>query len=144
MLTIHFTTPLGAQISITTENEMQTLREYGAKGWTSGDVVKMGGLKLPLLNHDNFDWALIGARASEIRNAAGENEPGVWYRGNFYKKRNLEAVKNKKMELEAAIKYSRGARDNDPPEIRERSGEFEYVTLILFRGRGHLKEYDQK
>jgi hypothetical protein len=46
------------------------------------------------------------------------------------------------MKLAAAIKYSRGARDSDPPEIKERSGEFEYVTLILFRGGGHLPEYD--
>jgi hypothetical protein len=46
------------------------------------------------------------------------------------------------MKLAAAIKYSRGARDSDPPEIKERSGEFEYVTLILFRGGGHLSEYD--
>ncbi|MFN3265781.1 MAG: single-stranded DNA-binding protein [Deinococcales bacterium] len=90
-----------------------------------------------------FDWRLIGAGPAEIRNNTTQTlEPGVWYKGDFYKRRELEPVENKKMKLAAAIKYSRGARDSDSAEIREKSGEVEYVTLILFRGKGHLPDYD--
>jgi DdrB-like protein len=144
--TIHFTTPLGAQVSVhleTNENYLHALRKYGAQGFTSGDVVKSGGLRLPLENAERFDWRLIGARPAELRNNMTQAiEPGVWYKGDFYKRRELEPVETKKMKLAAAIKYSRGARDSDPQEIREKSGEFEYVTLILFRGAGHLPDYD--
>ncbi len=144
--TIHFTTPLGANISVELEpheTALSALRKHGASGWTSGDVVKNGGLRLPLENAERFDWRLIGARAAELRNNTTQTlEAGVWYKGDFYKRRELEALETKKMKLAAAIKYSRGARDSDPPEIKEKSGEFEYVTLILFRGAGHLPDYD--
>ncbi len=144
--TIHFATPLGASISVELENHEtvhDALRKHGAMGWTSGDVVKSGGLRLPLENAERFDWRLIGARPAELRNNTTQNlEAGVWYKGDFYKRRDLEPVENKKMKLAAAIKYSRGARDSDPAEIKERSGEFEYITLIVFRGGGHLPEYD--
>jgi hypothetical protein len=144
--TIHFSTPLGANISVELEPQetvLNALRKHGASGWTSGDVVKNGGLRLPLENAERFDWRLIGARPAELRNNTTQVlEPGVWYKGDFYKRRELEALETKKMKLAAAIKYSRGARDSDPPEIKEKSGEFEYVTLILFRGAGHLPDYD--
>jgi hypothetical protein len=144
--TIHFTTPLGAQVSVQLEpheSYLNALRKYGAQGFTSGDVVKNGGLRLPLENAERFDWRLLGARPAELRNSMTQAlEPGVWYKGDFYKRRELEPVETKKMKLAAAIKYSRGARDADPPEIREKSGEFEYVTLVLFRGAGHLPDYD--
>jgi hypothetical protein len=144
--TIHFTTPLGAQVSVQLEpsdNYLNALRKFGAQGFTSGDVVKNGGLRLPLENAERFDWRLLGARPAELRNNMTQAlEPGVWYKGDFYKRRELEPVETKKMKLAAAIKYSRGARDSDPPEIREKSGEFEYVTLVLFRGAGHLPDYD--
>jgi hypothetical protein len=144
--TIHFTTPLGANISVELEpheTTLSALRKHGANGWTSGDIVKSGGLRLPLENAERFDWRLLGARAAELRNNTTQAlEAGVWYKGDFYKRRELEALETKKMKLAAAIKYSRGARDSDPPEIKERSGEFEYVTLILFRGGGHLPDYD--
>ncbi len=145
--TIHFSTPLGAQISVElepSENPSDALRKYGAMGWTSGDIVKNGGLRLPLDNFEHFDWRLIGARPAELRNNQTQNlESGVWYKGEFFKKRDLEPVENKKMKLAAAVKYSRGAKESDPSEIRERSGDFEYVTLIVFRGAGHLPEYDK-
>lgn len=36
-----------------------------------------------------------------------------------------------------AVKYSRGARSTDPPEIVEDGGgDFRYVTLAVFRGDG--------
>lgn len=41
----------------------------------------------------------------------------------------------------AAVKYSRGARSTDPPEIVEHGGgEFRYVTLAVFRGDGRRRE----
>jgi hypothetical protein len=140
---IHFTTPLGAHISIECNpNEYwETLRQCGAKGWVSGNPLAYGGLKLPYANHERFDWRLIGARAGKITQN-GNIELGVWFRGDFFKRRTLEASESKKMKLPAAIKYSRGARSHDPPEIVEKSGEFEYVTLVVFRSGGHIAHYD--
>ena len=45
------------------------------------------------------------------------------------------------MKLAAAVKYSRGARNTDPPEIvEEGDGSFRYVTLAAFRGEGRRRE----
>ncbi|MGQ0814814.1 MAG: single-stranded DNA-binding protein [Gemmatimonadota bacterium] len=39
------------------------------------------------------------------------------------------------------MKYSRGAKHTDPPEIvEEGDGSFRYVTLAVFRGDGRRRE----
>jgi hypothetical protein len=64
---------------------------------------------------------------------------GVWYAGQFYTRRELEP--NPRMKLAAAVKYSRGAKNTDPPEIiEEGDGSFRYVTLAVFRGDGRRRE----
>jgi len=74
---------------------------------------------------------LIGAR--KWTNPEGEEL--IMHRGHAYRRRELEAVENRKMKLPAAVKYSRGAKNTDPEHIREKAdGEFEYVTLCMFRG----------
>lgn len=77
------------------------------------------------------DWSLIGAR--KWTNPDGEEL--ILHRGHAYRRRELEAVDNRKMKLPAAVKYSRGAKNTDPDHVREKAdGEFEYVTLAIFRG----------
>lgn len=134
-LTVHFVTGLlGAHVSLETTPErlLETLRHYGRQGWTSGEV-PLGGYMFPYDNERDFDWALIGARRFKSK----EGDDCVWHRGHVYKRRELEAVKNprKNLDLPAAVKYSRGAKATDRPETVEKSeGEFEYVTLAIFRG----------
>ncbi len=137
---VHFTTRLGSAITVSLEHEgelMETLRRYGRLGWTSGEI-PAGGLLLPYSLADTFDWSLIGAREGEI-----EGERGVWYKGHFYKRRELAARQDKKMKLADCVKYSRGAKPTDPAHLREPSGEQEYVTLVVFRGGGELKTYEK-
>ncbi len=63
----------------------------------------------------------------------------MWYAGHFYTRRVLEP--NPRMKLAAAVKYSRGAKNTDPPEIVEKGdGSFRYVTLAAFRGEGRRWE----
>jgi hypothetical protein len=131
-VTMHFTTDLGAAVSVETTHDkvLECQRYFGRMGWTSGEVPP-GGHQFPLDNEHNFDWALLGARP--YTNSDGE--ACVYYRGNTYKRRELEAVETRKMTLPRAVKYSRGARPTDPEAIREKSdGEIEYVTLVVFRG----------
>jgi DdrB-like protein len=137
---VHFTTRLGSAISIALESEdqlLETLRRYGRQSWTSGEI-PAGGLLLPYSLAERFDWSLIGAREAEI-----EGERGVWYKGHFYKRRELAARQDKKMKLADCVKYSRGAKPTDPAHLREPSGEQEYVTLAVFRGGGELKAYEK-
>ncbi len=109
------------------------LRVYGRKGYRSERGVPPGGLTLPLAQHDTFDPALIGARFWTNQ----EGETLLLHGGHAYRQRLLKAVDSRKMKLPPAIKYSRGAKGTDPDHIREKSdGEFEYVTLICFRGNG--------
>lgn len=94
--------------------------------------------------------------ASMNFHAIGASEPFVdsdgfvcvMHGGKKYKRRELEAQKNerKKIDLPEAVKYSRGAnRDSDPPEIIEKSdGDFEYVTLVIFKGTARLSQEHQK
>ena len=45
------------------------------------------------------------------------------------------------MKMGAAVKYSRGARQGDPPgAVKEGDGSFRYVTLAVFRGEGRRRE----
>lgn len=132
MLHVEFTTPLGARVTVDIEDPRQldaTLRQYGRLGWTSGEIPS-GGYQFPYDNFHDFDWSLLGARKWK----SPEGEDVIFHRGYSYKIRVLEAVDSRKMKLPPAIKISRGAKNTDPPHVREQAeGEFEYVTLAIFR-----------
>jgi hypothetical protein len=142
MATLRFITDLGAEVFVRVEGRnalevrqavLQTQREFGRMGWRSGDVPS-GGFRFPLADEMNFDWSLIGGRRGSIT-VEGEERQGVWYDGHFYTRRELEP--NGRMKLGEAVKYSRGAKNTDPPEIvEEGDGSFRYVTLAVFRGKG--------
>lgn len=140
MLSIEFTTDLGAKVTVSFERAEQVLdvqRQYGKLGWVSGDLPS-GGFQFPFENEHDFDWALIGARPF----TNDEGEACVWCRGAVWKRRELEAVQTKKITLPAAVKYSRGAKPTDPPHIREKAdGDIEYVTLAMFRGGKRQERY---
>ncbi|GGO27165.1 single-stranded DNA-binding protein [Deinococcus humi] len=140
MLHIEFVTDLGAHVTVDVESADKLLdvqRQYGRLGWTSGNV-PTGGYQFPLDNEQDFDWSLIGAR--KWTNPEGEEM--VMHRGLAYRRRELEAVDSRKMKLPAAVKYSRGARGTDPEHVREKAdGEFEYVTLAIFRGGKRQDRY---
>lgn len=139
---LHLVGPLGTSISVTINDEKEllpTLRKYGRSGWSSGEM-PAGGITLPLSMADTFDWSLIGARP--YTNADGEQ--AVMYRGQSYKRRELEEVNTKKMSLPKIVKYSRGARPTDPAHLKEgEEGGVQYVTLITFRGVGKALEQYQ-
>lgn len=139
MPTLHLTGPLGTSLSVEVADEREllgVLRRYGKNGWTSGELPP-GGLVLPLVMADNFDWALIGARP--YTNADGESS--VLYRGQSYKRRELDEVDTKKLKLPRIVKYSRGARPTDPLHLKEgEEGGVQYVTLMTFRGNGRAIE----
>ncbi|WP_221091479.1 single-stranded DNA-binding protein [Deinococcus aquaedulcis] len=140
MLHIEFTTDLGARVTVDVENADKLLdvqRQYGRLGWTSGDV-PTGGYQFPLDNEPDFDWSLLGAR----KWTSPEGEELIIHKGHAYRRRELEAVDSRKMKLPAAVKYSRGAKSTDPEHVREKSdGEFEYVTLAIFRGGKRQERY---
>lgn len=140
MLHIEFVTDLGATVTVDVESADKLLdvqRQYGRLGWTSG-TVPSGGYQFPLENEPDFDWSLIGAR--KWTNPEGEEM--VIHKGLAYRRRELEAVDSRKMKLPAAVKYSRGARGTDPEHVREKAdGEFEYVTLAIFRGGKRQDRY---
>lgn len=140
MLHIEFVTDLGAHVTVDVESADKLLdvqRQYGRLGWTSGNVPG-GGYQFPLDNEPDFDWSLIGAR--KWTNPEGEEM--VIHKGLAYRRRELEAVDSRKMKLPAAVKYSRGARGTDPEHVREKAdGEFEYVTLAIFRGGKRQDRY---
>jgi hypothetical protein len=53
----------------------------------------------------------------------------------------LEVAANPRQKLGPAVKYSRGAKVIDPPElVEEGDGGFRYVTLAVFRGDGRPRE----
>ena len=143
MLRIEFVTDLGARVSVEVESADKLLdvqRHYGRLGWTSGEVPQ-GGYLFPLENEQDFDWTLIGAR--KFTNSDGEEM--VMHRGHAYRRRELEAVDSRKLKLPAAIKYSRGAKNTDPEHVREKAdGEFEYVSLCIFRGGKRQERYAGK
>ncbi len=134
---LHLVGPLGTSISIEVQEEREifpALRKYGKSGWSSGDL-PAGGVSLPLAMADIFDWSLIGARP--YTNADGEQ--AVMYRGQSYKRRELDEVDTKKLKLPKIVKYSRGARPTDLPHLKEgEDGGVQYITLITFRGGGKV------
>ncbi|MFC4639868.1 single-stranded DNA-binding protein [Deinococcus hohokamensis] len=140
MLHIEFLTDLGAKVTVDVEHEAQLLdvqRHYGRLGWTSG-AIPTGGYQFPLDNEPDFDWTLIGAR----KWTSPDGEELVIHKGHAYRRRELEAVDSRKMKLPAAVKYSRGAKSTDPEHLREKAdGEFEYVTLAIFRGGKRQERY---
>ncbi|UBV42888.1 single-stranded DNA-binding protein [Deinococcus taeanensis] len=140
MLHIEFTTDLGARVTVDVDSADKLLdiqRQYGRLGWTSGEI-PTGGYQFPLDNELDFDWHLIGAR----KWTSPDGEELVIHKGYAYRRRELEAVDSRKMKLPAAVKYSRGAKSTDPDHIREKSdGEFEYVTLAIFRGGKRQERY---
>ena len=111
MLHIEFTTDLGAKVTVDVENAsalLDTQRQYGRLGWTSGEIPS-GGYQFPLENEPDFDWHLIGAR----KWTSPDGEELVIHKGHAYRRRELEAVDSRKMKLPAAVKYSRGAKSTD-------------------------------
>ncbi|GAA5502853.1 single-stranded DNA-binding protein DdrB [Deinococcus xinjiangensis] len=140
MLHIEFLTDLGAKVTVDVESADKLLdvqRQYGRLGWTSGEI-PAGGYQFPLDNEADFDWSLIGAR--KWTNPEGEEL--VMHKGHAYRRRELEAVDSRKMKLPAAVKFSRGAKSTDPEHVREKAdGEFEYVTLAIFRGGKRQERY---
>lgn len=136
-ITIHLTDALGTASSVTVDagRYFDTLRAVGARGMWSGTIPR-GGIRLPLANADDFDWRLIGGR--EFTDDDGN--PTVYARGHYWKRRDLQEDAKKKMR--AMVKYSRGARPFDPPDIieGEEGQSFRYVTLIVFAGNGHKDE----
>jgi len=140
MLKIEFLTDLGAAVTVDVDHEAQLLdvqRHYGRLGWTSG-AIPTGGYQFPLDNEPDFDWTLIGAR----KWTSPDGEELVIHKGHAYRRRELEAVDSRKMKLPAAVKYSRGAKSTDPAHVREKAdGEFEYVTLAIFRGGKRQERY---
>lgn len=139
MPTLHLNGPLGTSISVEVPEErdlLSVLRRYGRQGWTSGEI-PAGGLSLPLAMADSFDWSLIGARAY----TSADGEQAVIYKGQSYKRRELDEVDTKKIKLPRIVKYSRGARPTDPTHLKEgEEGGVQYVTLISFRGGGRVIE----
>lgn len=146
MATIRFTTDLHAEVYVSVKGEnphalrraiLDTLRACGELGWRSGNVPP-GGYRFAFANERDFDWRIIGARRGTCT-INGEEREGVWHAGLFYSRRELHEQERKR--LNHAVKYSRGARSTDPPEIVEDGGgEFRYVTLAVFRGDGRRRE----
>ena len=143
MLLLRLRTDLGAEVTVEVSSPDKLLEVqayYGARGWTSGEVPS-GGYLFPYDNEQDFNWALIGARPF----TNSEGEVMIMHRGHAYRRRELEAVDSRKLKLPAAIKYSRGAKNTDPPSVREKAeGEFEYVSLCIFRGGKRQERYAKK
>jgi hypothetical protein len=146
MATLRFHTPLGAEVWVPVAGDtpkalsraaLEMQRALGAIGWR-GTTPPPGGFRLPLANEPDFDWRLLGGSRGTCT-VEGEERDGVWHGGHFYTRREFEA--NPRMKLGAAVKYSRGARYTDPPEVVEDGdGTFRYVTLAVFRGEGRRRE----
>ncbi len=139
-LTVPFTADFGVVINVTLDScdassLLPTMREYGRMGWTAISLKKKGH-RFPFDNEPDFDWDLFGAKFATLKNPQDNNaeEPGVWWRGQFYKRRMLE--ENKKFKMPKCIKYSRASNGQDPAEVVEggTGDEIGYVTLAIFSG----------
>ena len=114
-------------------------RTYGERGWISEEA-PAGGYHRPFAEAEEFDFRLIGARPGKIKNQNGVEEEGLWYRNQFYKKRQPPV--NEKKNLGNMIKYSRGAKETDNEEaIEPTEGVGKgYITLITFKGNGPINK----
>lgn len=149
--TVRFTTDLGAEVHVPVplsedaqpwkveDAILDTMRRFGRRGWRAAQTPP-GGYHFSLSAHDQFDWSLIGASPGRKRfDGEDVDRDGVWVGGDFYSRRDYAETQptRGKAGMPAAIRYSRGARPTDPPELREKGdGDFEYVTLVNFRGGG--------
>lgn len=128
----------GQRVMTTVDNHNDLMRvnvEMGQSGYTPVVTPPQGGFRFGLAAEENFDWACLGG----FKMMSAEGEEIVMWRGESYKKRTLDAVDTKKMKMPAAVKYSRGAKATDPEHTREKAdGEFEYVTLAIFRGKSKV------
>jgi hypothetical protein len=142
---VRFLTRFGAEVLVPVDAPsaadldravLELQRELGRLRWRACSPPP-GGHLFPLTNEPDFDWALLGAERGK---GAGDraDEEGVWAHDGFYTRRELEA--NSRKNLKPAIKYSRGARPTDPPEVVEGDGDYRYVTLCIFRGGGRREE----
>ncbi len=112
------------------------MRQFGARGWSSGAEIPRGGYTLPYAMHETFDWSLIGAKHVTFRDGEGE---GVYYRGDLYKRRDFGEEKKHGKTMPPKVKYSRGGQPTDDPTMCEGANDtikFGYVTLITFVGGG--------
>ena len=127
-------------LAITTPQDAYDIqRRYGKRGWRSGNA-PAGGFRRPFAEAEKFDPAFIGARPGKMKNQSGVEEEGLWYRNEFYKKR--QPAVNEKKGLGDMIKYSRGAKETDEDDsIEPTEGVGKgYVTLIMFKGNGPVNE----
>ncbi|MHB8462088.1 MAG: single-stranded DNA-binding protein [Vulcanimicrobiaceae bacterium] len=125
--TLSLTNIIGMQLNVNVssiEDAFTKMRAFGKAGWTSGNKPK-DGYRLPYGMHDTFDWSLIGASPATI-----QGTEGVWFRGEFYKRRDMAATTGAK-KMPAAIIYSKGAGGSD-----DKSNTQAYDWLICFRGNG--------
>lgn len=140
--TVFFRAPSGHRVALEgeLENYRSILEEGGKRGFVPEDRPARGWV-FPLAQHESFNWALIGARPGEITDEKGQRWAGVWWDGQFYKRRDLE--QNDKKDMGQAIKYSRGAKPfEDGPEVEgEDNSNFKYVTLVVFRGDGKARDW---
>jgi hypothetical protein len=135
---VNFTTNWGFSVSVETTSDtyLETLRTYGRRRWFSGDVPPKG-FRFPYDNEHDFDWALLGGRLFVNE----QKETCVSCRGHVWKRRVVPATKTKHYTFPETIKYSRGAKQGDPPEVQETGdGEIAYVTLVRFMGGERCEE----
>jgi len=133
---VEFAHPMGHRVLVETTSDRiwETLFAYGRKRWVP-TMMPPGGLHLPLDNHDDFPWEVIGAtQPKTYKNANGDEQTVVYWRGERYVQRRGEAGGRRKMP--EAIWYSRGLRDTDPPV---HNPEAEYLRLITFSGPGKFQ-----
>ena len=129
-LKVRFETPIGVPVEAELEDGEDlyaVLRERGAAGWTAVRL-RYQGIVLPLACERCFDWRLLGAKVVE----SGGFVEAVTLGGAVYKRRDLA----ERRDLPRVIKYSRGAREGDPPHLVEGSNQDRYVTLVRFVGEG--------
>jgi hypothetical protein len=146
MAEIRFTVDFGAEVLVPVQGAtarelrqavLRALRQFGRLGWQAARVPPRG-FRFPLALEPEFDWALLGARRATCV-IDGEERHGVWFADQFYTRRELSA--NPRQKLGPAVKFSRGARATDGPEVvEEGDGSFRYVTLAVFRGEGRGRD----
>lgn len=145
---LHLTNALGVNVSVALNSDadlLDAMRVWGRKRYRTISL-PFGGLHFPLAMADTFDWSIIGAQPGERKNSKDKLVQGVWFENKFYTRREFAPNPNK--DLEACVKYSRGAnaedRENPNVRVEEGTGDDAYVTLVIFRGTGKVTaEYER-